>query len=72
LRREIEEVREAIWHIRDNFSEDYDFGLITVDCRPFKYDLLDHCLKLEAHLVDYIKSEFEVKLKETDAAIEKT
>jgi hypothetical protein len=72
LRREIDEVRTAIWHIREEINDSYDFGLLTVDCSPFKYDILAHCLKLEDHLVEYIKSEFETKLIQVDAAIEKT
>jgi hypothetical protein len=63
LRAEIESVRKSIWTIRENIQDDYDFGLLQVDCSPFKQELLDHCLKLEAHLCDHVKSDFAEKIK---------
>ena len=63
LRDEINNVRKSIWTIRENIQEDYDFGLLFVDCRPFKYELLEHCLKIESHLEEYVKSDFSEKIK---------
>jgi hypothetical protein len=69
LRTEIMTVRDSIWTIRENIHEDYDFGLLYVDCKPFKYDLLSHCLNLEKHLCEYVKSEFSAKIKEISIEI---
>jgi len=69
LRSEINTVRDSIWTIRENIHEDYDFGLLYVNCKPFKYDLLEHCLTLESHLCEYVKSEFAAKIKEISIEI---
>jgi hypothetical protein len=69
LRDEINNVRKSIWTIRENIQEDYDFGLLFVDCRPFKYELLEHCLKIESHLEEYVKSDFSEKIKNIQSEI---
>jgi len=43
LLNELNSIRAHRWQILDNVSESYDFGLLFVDCKPWKELIIDHC-----------------------------
>jgi len=55
LRTELEYIRAHRWSILEKVNHSYDFGLLLVDCSPYKKTIIDHCEKLEETLADYVK-----------------
>lgn len=47
----------------------YDFGLLYIDCLPFKQGVIDHCLALETTIADYLKTEFNDKMRNVQSEI---
>jgi len=43
LYNELNSIRSHRWQIFDNVAESYDFGLLFVDCKPYKELIIDHC-----------------------------
>jgi hypothetical protein len=58
MKKELETIRAHKWSTMINVSESYDFGLLTVDCLPFKKAIVNHCEVLEKYLEDVIRDEF--------------
>lgn len=58
MKKELEMIRTHKWNTMINVSASYDFGLLTVDCMPFKQAIIDHCEVLEKYLEDVIRDEF--------------
>ena len=58
MQLEIEAVRNHKWNTIFNVNDRYDFGLLVIDCSPFKQDIIDHCIKLELYLEDVVRQEF--------------
>lgn len=58
MKKEIDMIRAHKWKTMIDVSESYDFGLVTVDCLPFKKAIIDHCTVLEKYLEDVIRDEF--------------
>ena len=52
-----------------NIQDEYDFGLLLLDCRPLKKDIIDHCDKLLNHLEKYLKNEFLERMKNVKSEI---
>ena len=63
LREEIFQIRKHKWKTIEEVNDFYDFGLLVVDCRPLKEEIVEHCEELLTHLEKYIKSEFLEKMK---------
>lgn len=58
MQLEIEAVRNHKWNTIFNVNDRYDFGLLVIDCSPFKQEIIDHCIKLELYLEDVVRQEF--------------
>ena len=58
MKKEIEMVRQHKWNAMFNINETYDFGLLTVNCLPFKQDVINHCIVLERYLEEVVRQEF--------------
>lgn len=58
MKKEIELIRNHKWNTMFNVHENYDFGLLVIDCRPFKQDIIDHCTLLEKYLEEVVRTEF--------------
>ena len=69
LREEIFTIRKHKWKTIDEISDYYDFGLLIVDCRPLKSEVVEHCEALLQHLERYIKNEFLEKMKNVKSEI---
>ena len=69
MRDEILAIRKHKWTTMADIQDEYDFGLLILDCRPLKNDIIDHCDKLLAHLERYIKNEFLEKMRNVDSEI---
>lgn len=52
-----------------DIMDEYDFGLLILDCRPLKEKIIDHCEKLLSHLEKYIKNEFYDKMRNVNSEI---
>ena len=52
-----------------SIADEYDFGLLLLNCRPLKADIIDHCEKLLYHLERYIKNEFLEKMRQVKSEI---
>lgn len=58
MRSEIFQLRDLVWKVLENISNQYDFGLIYLDCLKFKDRILSHIKELIDHLESYIRSDF--------------
>lgn len=69
LSEELIHIRTHKWLILENVAHCYDFGMLFVDCSPYKKTIVDHCEKLEETLSDYIRNEFNEKMKQVKQEI---
>lgn len=58
MRSEIFQLRDLVWKVLENINNQYDFGLIYLDCLKFKDRILSHIKELIDHLESYIRSDF--------------
>jgi hypothetical protein len=52
-----------VWKILESVGDDYDFGLVHLDCSKFKERILKHTRDLIHHLEGYNRNDFMHKLK---------
>ena len=52
-----------VWKVLENVNNQYDFGLVYLDCLKFKDRILNHIKELIDHLESYIRSDFTNKQK---------
>ena len=69
MRQEIDEIRKHRYSIMDNVANTYDFGLLIIDCTPFKQVVIDHCFALENEIAHYLRSEFNDKMRHIQSEI---
>ncbi|CDW77756.1 dynein heavy chain axonemal [Stylonychia lemnae] len=62
FKEELESYKLVFWEIREEINNQYDFGLVYLDCLPFKERILKHIKSLIDHLENYAKKEFLNKL----------
>ena len=65
----IQAIRKHKWATLFNINDSYDFGLLLLDCRPLKSDIIAHCDTLLLHLEKYIKNEFLDKMRNVKSEI---
>ena len=53
----------------DEIEDNYDFGMLYLDCKPFKKFVIDHCEQLEAELSKYLEKEFNEKMRQVNFEI---
>ena len=58
LLTEINSIRAHRWSIMENVADSYDFGLLYVNCKPYKELIIDHCNQLENTLAKHVRGEF--------------
>lgn len=63
MKEEIFGLREQVWKVMFNIHNQYDFGMVYLDCVKFKDRILGHINGLIHHLESYVKSEFTTKQK---------
>lgn len=63
MRQELESIRKHRFNVMEDVSNSYDFGLLYIDCAPFKKSVIDHCLALEEEISNYLKNEFSDKMR---------
>ena len=63
MRDSLFRIRAHKWETLEAISNEYDYGLLRIDCSPLKADVVEHCEALAATLEKYIKSEFLEKMK---------
>lgn len=69
LLNELNSIRAHRWQILDNVSESYDFGLLFVDCKPWKELIIDHCWQLENTIAKHVRGEFMEQMKTVQSEI---
>jgi hypothetical protein len=47
----------------DEIEDQYDFGMLYLDCTPFKKTVIEHCEGLELELSMYLEKEFAEKMR---------
>lgn len=62
MRHELYSLRKISWNVQEAVQNQYDFGLIDLDCRHFKQKVLSHCRDLIEHLEQFLRSEFLSKM----------
>jgi hypothetical protein len=60
---EIFGLRFQYWDIQEKVHMSYDFGLISVDCTPFRNKITRHLKGLIQHLENYQKKDFIAKME---------
>jgi len=63
MRNEIFSIRKHKWTTLENIADEYDFGLLLLNCRPLKKAIIDHCELLLVHLEKYLKNGFLEKMR---------
>ena len=69
MSEEIRAIRKHKWTTMQNIQDEYDFGLLLLNCKPLKEDIIEHCDVLLNHLEKYIKNEFLDKMKNVNSEI---
>ena len=69
MKNEILFIRKHKWATMRNIQDEYDFGMLLLDCRPLKKDIIDHCEVLAATLEKYLKNEFLDKMRNVKSEI---
>lgn len=69
MKNEIFFIRKHKWATMRNIQDLYDFGLLLLDCRPLKKDIIDHCEVLVSTLEKYLKNEFLDKMRNVKSEI---
>ena len=63
MKDELSQHRNLYWRILETVDDEYDFGMVHLDCTKFKERILKHCKQLIEHLESYIRTEFNNKMK---------
>jgi hypothetical protein len=63
MRQELYFLRGMVWKILESVGDEYDFGLVHLDCGKFKERILKHTRDLIHHLESYNRNDFMHKLK---------
>lgn len=63
LLTELNSIRAHRWFILENVADSYDFGLLFVNCKPYKELIIDHCCQLENTIAKHIRAEFMEQMK---------
>ena len=63
MREELSQHRGLYWKILESVHNQYDFGMVYLDCTKFKERILKHCKTLIEHLEAHIRTEFNNKMK---------
>ena len=63
MKEELFFLRDLIWKVLENIHNQYDFGMVYLDCVKFKDRILTHIKELIDHLETYIRSDFTNKQK---------
>ena len=58
MRDELFSLRDLIWKVLENVHDQYDFGMVYLDCTDFKERILSHIRELITHLEQYIRGAF--------------
>lgn len=69
MREEILSIRQHRWTTLQNIADDYDYGLVILDCKPLKENIVAHCDMLISHLEKDIKSDFLDRMKNVKGEI---
>lgn len=56
-------LRDLVWKVLGNIHNQYDFGMVYLDCQKFKDRMLQHINGLIDHLENYIRADFTTKQK---------
>jgi len=56
-------LRDLVWKVRENINNQYDFGMVYLDCVKFKDRILAHIRDLVNHLEHYMRSDFTTRQK---------
>lgn len=56
-------LRDLVWKVRENINNQYDFGMVYLDCVKFKDRILGHIQDLVNHLEHYMRSDFTTRQK---------
>jgi hypothetical protein len=51
-------LRDLVWKVHENVFNQYDFGMVYLDCVKFKERILKHIKDLSDHLENYIRNDF--------------
>jgi NADPH-dependent 7-cyano-7-deazaguanine reductase QueF len=63
MRDELESVKKHRFMVMSEVPNSLDFGLLTIDCLPFKEAVIEHCLLVEQELNNYLRNQFAEKMK---------
>jgi len=69
MRNELTSIRQHRHSILTNCANTYDFGLLKMDCLPYKTVLIQHCEALECELESYLRNEFLEKMRNCQSEI---
>lgn len=69
MRDELDSVKKHRFMVMSEVPNSLDFGLLTVDCLPFKKAVIEHCLLVEQELNNYLRSQFAEKMKSVQSEI---
>jgi hypothetical protein len=69
MREELFFLRALVWKVLENVDNQYDFGVVYLDCVKFKERILDHIRGLIEHLEHYIRSDFTNKQRAIQSEI---
>lgn len=58
LRDELFNLRALIWKILENIHNQYDYGIVYLDCVAFKDRIVGHIRFLIDHLESYVRLDF--------------
>lgn len=61
MKDELFALRDLVWKVLENVHDQYDFGMVYLDCVKFKDRILSHIRELVAHLEAHIRSDFSAK-----------
>ena len=63
MRDELAHLRGMVWKIQESVHNQYDYGLVHLDCTAYKERILSHCESLIEHLESHLRDEFTHKMK---------
>jgi hypothetical protein len=69
MRQELYFLRGMVWKILESVDNEYDFGLVHLDCSKFKERILKHTRDLIHHLEGHNRNDFLHKLKNIQGEI---
>jgi len=63
MREELFFLRALVWKVLEAVDNQYDFGLVYLDCTAFKNRITTHIRDLVEHLENYVRIDFTNKQK---------